>query len=100
MRKMKKKKKTQNRAGKICISFMVLVLAVIMSVQIVRLYGKNEEYRQQEKQLEAELEEQEQLAQELEEQADYVGSEQYVEDMAKSKLGMAYDDEIIFKEEQ
>ena len=42
MRKMKQKKKRQNRTGKICISGMVVVLTLIMSVQIVHLYGVNE----------------------------------------------------------
>ena len=32
--------------------------------------------------------------------ADYMQSDQYIEDMAKSKLGLAYDNEIIFKEKE
>ncbi len=99
MRKRKTGKKKQNRAGKVCISCMVLVLTAILSVQIVRLYGKNEEYKQQQKQLEVQLQEEEERSKELQEQEEYVGSEQYVEDTAKSKLGMAYPDEIVFKEQ-
>lgn len=99
MQKMKKKKKEQNRAGKICISCIVLVMTLILSVQIVRLYGKNEEYKQQQKQLEAQLQEEQERAKDLQEQEEYVGSDQYVEDIAKSKLGMAYEDEIVFKEQ-
>ena len=38
-------------------------------------------------------------AEDLEKQKDYVGSEQYVEDVARSKLGMVYQDEILFKEQ-
>ena len=98
MQKIKRRKKKQNRAGKICISCMVLVLIMILSVQIVRLYGKNEEYKMQQKQLEAQLEEENQRAKDLQEQEKYVGSDEYVEDTAKSKLGMAYKDEIVFKE--
>ena len=74
------------------------MLIMIMSVQIVRLYGKNEEYKQQQKQLEAQLEEEQQRAEELKEQEEYVGSEQYIEDTARAKLGMAHKDEIVFKE--
>lgn len=49
MRKMKQKKKKQNRTGKICVSCVVVVLTLIMSVQIVHLYGVNEGYKQEEK---------------------------------------------------
>ena len=88
MRKMKQKKKKQNRTGKICVSCVVVVLTLIMSVQIVHLYGVNEGYKQEEKD----------RAEELKQKEAYVGSEQYIIDTAKSKLGMTYPDEIVFKE--
>lgn len=98
MQKMRRKKKKQNRAGKLCISCMVMVMILILSIQIVRLYGKNEEYKVQQKQLEAQLEDEQQRSKDLQEQEKYVGSKQYIEDTAKSKLGMVYKDEIVFKE--
>ncbi len=98
MRKMKQKKKRQNRTGKICISGMVVVLTLIMSVQIVHLYGVNEGYKKEEKAKQVELQEQKDRAEELKQKEAYVGSEQYIIDMAKSKLGMTYPDEIVFKE--
>ncbi len=85
--------------GKICISFMVLALAVIMSFQIVRLYHRDADYQEQREQLEEQLAEEQQRAEDLEEQQEYVGSDEYVEDVARSKLGMVYPDEILFKEE-
>ena len=36
---------------------------------------------------------------ELQNYQSYTQSQEYVEDIAKSKLGLAYDNEIIFKEE-
>lgn len=99
MRKTGKRKKRQNRAGKICISFMVIVLTLILSVQIVRLYGKNEAYRVRQKQLEAQLEEENERAGVLKEQEEYVGTKEYVEDTARGKLGMTQKDEIVFKED-
>ena len=91
MRKMKQRKKSKNRTGKICISCMVVVLTLIMSVQIGHLYQVNEGYKQDEKTKQA------QLKDEQEKEA-YVGSDQYIVDTAKSKLGMTYPDEIVFKE--
>ena len=35
---------------------------------------------------------------ELSDYEEYIGSRDYVEDTAKSKLGLVYDNEIIFKE--
>ena len=77
---------------------MVVVLIMVLSVQIVHLHGKNQDYRAQQKELEAQLEQEQQRAQDLKEEEDYVGSDQYVEDTARSKLGMAHKDEIVFKE--
>lgn len=99
MRIDKKKKKKQNRMGKRCIIGMVLALTLIMSVQIVRLHEKNSDYKQQEEELKAKLEEEQQRSEELQEQEAYVGSDEYVEDTARSRLGMSYEDEIIFKEQ-
>ena len=96
MRKMKKKK--QNRTGKICISCMVLVLTLILSIQIVLLYGVNEGYKQEEKTKQAQLKDEQDRASELQEKEAYVGSDQYIVDTAKSKLGMTFPDEIVFKE--
>ena len=98
MRKMKQKKKSKNRTGRICISCMVLVLTLIMSVQIVHLRGVNEGYKQEEKTMKAQLKDEQDRASELQEKEAYVGSDQYVIDTAKSKLGMTFPDEIVFKE--
>ena len=69
-----------------------------MSVQIVRVYQKDQEYAKKQDQLEAQLEAETVRQQELEAYRNYTQSQQYIEDIAKSKLGLAYEDEIIFKE--
>ncbi len=78
---------------------MVLVLTLIMSVQIVRLYHKDQDYQKQQQELQAQLDEEKQRAEDLEARQEYVGTDQYVEDVARQKLGMVYPDEIVFKEE-
>ena len=95
----KKRRKKKYRSGRVCISCIALVVTVILSFQIVRLYHQDQGYQQQQQELEARLEEEQQRAEDLEKQKDYVGSEQYVEDVARSKLGMVYQDEILFKEQ-
>ena len=87
-----------NRTGKICVTIIVLAMISIMSVQIVNLYQKDQQYIAQEllleKQKDAELSRQK----ELEEYEAYTQTQEYIEDIAKSKLGLVFKDEIIFKE--
>lgn len=94
----KRRKKNNNRAGKICISMILVAFVAVMSVQIVKVYEKDQEYARRQAELEIQLEEETARAAELEEYEAYTKSQQYVEDIAKSKLGLAYDNDIIFKE--
>lgn len=94
----KRRRKDNNRAGKLCISMILVAFVAVMSIQIVRVYQKDLEYAAQQAELEAQLEEETARQQELEQYEAYTKSQQYVEDIAKSKLGLAYDNEIIFKE--
>lgn len=76
---------------------VLLLLAAMLGVRGMTLKAKNDEYRIQEAQLEAQVAEQERREQELDELEEYVGSDEYVADVAKDKLGLAYEDEIIFE---
>jgi len=95
----KRTRKDNNRAGKICISMILVVFVAVMSIQIVKIYQKDQELIEQQAELEAELEGETERQQELEEYEAYTKTNEYIEDVAKSKLGLAYDNEIIFKEE-
>lgn len=95
----RKMKKNDNRAGKICVSMILVAFVAVMTIQIVKTYQKDKEYALKQAELEAQLEEETVRQQELEEYEAYTKSNEYVEDVAKSKLGLAYDNEIIFKEE-
>lgn len=96
----RKRRKDNNRAGKMCISMILVAFVVVMSVQIVKLYQKDQEYADKQAELEVQLNEETARQEELEDYEAYTKSQQYVEDVAKSKLGLAYDNEIIFKEEE
>lgn len=96
----RRKKYNNNRTGKICISMILVAFVAVMSVQIVKVYQKDQEYAKRQMELEAQLEDEIARQEELEDYQVYTQSPQYVEDIAKSKLGLAYDNEIIFKEEK
>ena len=51
-----RRKRKQKRNGRICISLIAIMFLVIMSVQIVKLYQKEQEYTAREKALTESLE--------------------------------------------
>lgn len=100
MSRRSRKYRKSNRAGKLCITCIVLTLLVVMSVQIVRVYQKNQDYIAKEKSLTEQLEAETERQADLEEYEKYTQSQEYIEDVAKSKLGLVYENEIVFKEEK
>lgn len=92
------RRKKKNRAGRMSIACIVLFLLVVMSVQIMRLYEKNQEYIAKEAVLNEQLENETERRDEIADYEEYIGSQEYIEDTAKSKLGLVYENEIIFKE--
>lgn len=76
---------------------ILLLLVAVVSVGSLSLKAKNNAYIAQETELEAKIAEQEERAKEIDELEDYVGTDEYVEQVAKDKLGLVYEDEIIFK---
>lgn len=87
-----------NQTGKMCVTLIVLALIGVMSVQIVNLYQKDQQLIAQEKLLQKQMETELSRQQEIEEYEAYTKTQEYIEEIAKSKLGLVYKDEIIFKE--
>ncbi|MDE7313504.1 MAG: septum formation initiator family protein [Eubacterium sp.] len=87
-----------NRTGKMCVTLIVLAMIGVMSVQIVNLYKKDQQLIAQEALLEKQKEGELARQQEIEEYEAYTKTQEYIEEVAKSKLGLVYKDEIIFKE--
>ena len=87
-----------NQTGKMCVTLIVLAMIGVMSVQIVNLYQKDQQLIAQEKLLQKQMETELSRQQEIEEYEAYTKTQEYVEEIAKSKLGLVYKDEIIFKE--
>ncbi len=78
----------------------MLFMIGVMTFQIVNLYKKNQEYKEKEESLQAQVDEAKEKQQELEEYEEYVGSDDYIEDEASKKLGLTHDNWIIFKEKE
>ena len=76
----------------LAISAVVLLLTVMVSANSMTLKAKNREYQAQETELKEQIQ-----AKEIKELDKYVGTDKYVEDVAKEKLGLVHNNEIIFK---
>lgn len=93
-----RRRRKQNKSSMICITLVVLTLIGVMSVQIVSVYNGNQSYKAQEAELQAQLKSEQQRREELKEYEQYVNTKEYIEQIAKTKLGLVYSNEIIFKE--
>ena len=94
------RRSSKKRGGTLCVAVIVVAFLIVMIFQIVQLKNKETAYAQQTAELNKQLKEETERTDEINALADYMQSDQYIEDMAKSKLGLAYDNEIIFKEKE
>lgn len=92
-----KRKKSGRNAGTMSIIFIVLVFVVVMSIQIYKLKEKDKLLAEREENLMQQMTEEMLREEELEELDLYTRSMEYIKDMA-NKLGLVYENEIIFKE--
>lgn len=99
MGKQKVKKKDKNKEEKKIIGILALVLVAILWVQIFRLYGQNQKYESKRNNLTKAVGAEEQRKDELGKMQEYTGSDAYIEEIARKKLGLIKGNEIIFKEE-
>ena len=85
-------------AGRMSVSIIVLAFLVIITIQIVQLKKTDQSYAAQETKLENQIAEETKRSEELLDLEEYMQTLDYVEDTAKTKLGLVYDNEIIYKE--
>lgn len=93
----RKKQVQQHRRSMLGISAVILLLAVMATVSSVELRAKNNAYIEQEQELEADIQAEKERAEEISDLEEYVGTDEYVEQQAKDRLGLVHENEIIFK---
>ena len=89
-----------NRMALIGITMVVMSLGVVTHVGTASLRKKEQEYAVKEQNLEKTKAQEEARSAELEEYRIYVQTKQYVEKVAKEKLGLVNEDEILFKADE
>lgn len=93
------RKKRQNKLGMIIVSAIVTMLLVTLMIKSYSLKEKEAEYTEKEQVLQSQIDEQHERAEKLVEYEKYTKTAKYVEEVAKEKLGLVYEDEILFKSE-
>lgn len=99
-RKAAYRKKRQNRMGMLLVTTVVLMMLLVVTVKSVELRERRETYMAREEALLLEIEEEQARTEEIEEYGKYTQTKKFVEEVAKEKLGLVYEGEIIFKDEK
>lgn len=94
-----KRKQRHKRSILLVISALFLLIGVL-SVNSMALQAKNRDYENQKAELEKLIAEEDQRTEDIEEFEKYVKTDEYIEDRAKEKLGLAHPNEILFKAEK
>lgn len=95
----RRKPSSSNRRGMVAIALIVMILLVGLLVQSQKLSSQNRQYEAKKSELEQRISDEELRAGEIENLDDYVNSTEYIEKVAREKLGLVYEDEILFQAE-
>ena len=78
---------------------LLIVIAVfcVTAIGSLQLKQKNQTYQNREAALEKQIADETERSKEIEDLETYTKTKKYVEDVAKEKLGLVYEDEILFK---
>lgn len=87
----------QHKRSVVLIVAILVLLTGTLAVNAVGLFKKNQIYKQQEAELEAQIKEEKARTKEVEEYEEYVKTDEYIKDVAEDKLGLVDPNEIIFK---
>ena len=89
----------RDRKGKGLIAAVVLILCVVLVHNSHQMNLRLAEYEQAQTELEEKIDEQKEIKQALEEKADYINSDEYYKELAREKLGLADENDILFKKQ-
>jgi len=91
------RRKRQNRLAMFLVISVVLMILVVVSVKSVELKAKMADYQERERILQEQIDAENVRAEQIEEYRKYTQTKKYVEEVAKEKLGLVNEGEIIYK---
>lgn len=98
-RRVAYRKKRQNHFGMFLASLVVIMMLVVVAVNSIELMEKRDYYKEKEASLQAEIDAELERATEIEEFEKYTQTKMYIEEVARDKLGLVYEGEILFKDQ-
>lgn len=89
----------QHKRSMLAITAIILLLSGVMFVGGMSLKQRNNEYIAIERELQEQIDAELARSEEIDELKAYIGTDEYIESVAKEKLGLAYKNEILFRAE-
>lgn len=99
-RKRTRKVNSKNRMSMLAIGMVVLLLFGILLVRSSTLKHQLTVYAAREEVLKEQLESEKARTDEIDEMKEYMQTDEYAEEIAREKLGLVKDNEIVFQEEE
>lgn len=99
---MKKRKKRMNQNGiaMLSITFAVGVLFIAMMTMSLNLQQQISDCKTEMKEVQSQIDEENERTKEIDETKERMDTDEYVAEVAREKLGLVKDNEIVFKEEE
>lgn len=98
-RRVAYRKRRQNKFGMFLVFLVVIMICIVVAVRSVDMNATLAENRQRETELQDQIAAEQERAEEIEEMEKYSETLGYTEDVAKEKLGLINEGEIIFRDE-
>lgn len=93
-----KRARNENRLGMTVAMLAIVIMALVVGVNSISLKQKEKAYAAREQELLELIAVEEARAEELVNFSTYTKTKKYAEEVAKEKLGLVYENEIIFQE--
>ena len=94
------RKRQQNKFSMLLVTMVLVMIMVVVSISGRKRREKIDAVSETQTRYEKLLQEEEKRKQDIEEFGKYTQTKKYVEEVAQDKLGLVYEGDIIFKQEQ
>ena len=99
-RRIAYRKRQQNRFSMFLVTLVVVMILVLVGVRSVELRDKIDRKRAEAMELDQEIAAEANRTLEIEALGKEVQTKGYIENVAREKLGLVYEDEILFKQDE
>lgn len=82
------------------ITFVVAILFIAMMTQSISVEKQLSQYQQELEELDNKMTEEIERTKEIDDMKKYMETDEYAEEVARDKLGLVKDNEIVFKEQE